>query len=134
MFHRPLIKAYICAALILLVCLMPGSSLPGVNVEWLALDKLVHFIMYVPLTWLLAFGFKNQTRYPQLKKRYLMYAFITSCIYGALIELLQFAIAPDRAAELYDFFADALGSAIGIFSFRFGEWLINQWDRIFRLR
>lgn len=133
MFHRPLIKAYICALLILIVCLLPSSSLPSVKVDWVSLDKLVHLIMYLPLTWLLAFGFKNQNTFPQLKQRHLLYAFIVSCVYGALIELLQFAITPDRAAELYDFFADVLGAGIGVITYRLGEWLIKMWDRLFKI-
>lgn len=134
MQHKPLINAYICAILILVVCLLPGSSLPKVSENWLPLDKLVHIIMYVPMTWTLAYGFKCQTKWNNGAQRFLLYAFIVSCVYGALIELLQFALTPDRACELFDFFADALGAAIGVFSYNLGERLINIWNGWFTKR
>lgn len=132
MFHKSLLKAYIVTVLILIVCLLPGSSLPTVKVDWVSLDKLVHLIMYIPLTWTLAYGFKAQNKYPKLRERRLVYAFIIAIIYGALVELLQFAITPDRAAELYDFFADAAGAALAVLTVKIGDYLIILWDRIFK--
>ena len=86
--------------------------------------------MYIPLTWLLAYGFREQTKHASLKKSYLLYAFIIACVYGAFIELLQFSITPDRAAELYDFFADALGAAIAIWTINVGMRLILFWNTL----
>lgn len=131
MFHKSLLKAYIVLFLILVVCLLPGSSLPTVGVEWVSLDKFVHLVMYIPLVWTLAYGFRYQSIYPKLKQRRLFFAFIVACVYGALVELLQFALTPDRAAELYDFFADAAGAAIGVLTVKLGEYLIDLWNRIF---
>lgn len=133
MFHKHLTKAYICSALILIVCLLPGSSFPTVDVQWVSLDKLVHLIMYVALAWTLAYGFKWQTTYPHLHQRFLLYAFLISCLYGAFIELLQFALTPDRAAELFDFVADAVGAALGLATYTWGESLIRFWNQLFKL-
>lgn len=132
MFHRFLTKSYIVSFLILVVCLLPGSSLPTVKVDWVSFDKLVHLLMYVPLTWTLAYGFKLQTRFPHLQSKHLIYAFVIACVYGAFIELLQFVITPDRAAELYDFFADAVGAGIGVMTATLGMKLIFFWNRFFQ--
>lgn len=132
MFHKSLIKAYICAGIILVICLMPGSSLPSVDVEWMFSDKLVHFLMYIPMVWTLAFGFKLQTKHPKLQTQYLLWSCVIAVAYGILIEFLQFALTPDRAAELYDMFADAGGALFGVLTYRVGEKLILFWNRIFK--
>lgn len=133
MFHKSLIKAYICATLILIVCLLPGGALPKLKVEIISLDKFVHLVMYIPMMWTLAYGFKWQIKYPSLQHKYLFYAFILSCFYGAFIELLQWSLTPDRAAELFDFFADVAGAALGLLTYMWGERLIRFWNRLFRL-
>lgn len=132
MKHGPLINAYICVVLILIVCLLPGSSFPSVTVNWISFDKLVHVIMYLALSWTLSFGFKRQNTLTRIQSRFLLWTFIISCVYGALIELLQFALTPDRACELYDFFADALGAGLGLMTFKLGERLILFWNRLFK--
>lgn len=126
------VKAYICAFLILLVCLLPGSSLPTVGGDWVSFDKLVHFIMYVPMTWTLIYGFSFKTSTEPLPRRYLLISFIIACVYGAFIELLQFALTPDRFAELYDFFADMGGAAIGVLTYTIGLKLIHVWNSMMR--
>lgn len=133
MFHKALTKAYICSVLILIACLMPGSSFPTVDVQWVSFDKFVHLVMYVALMWTLAYGFKYQTKYPQLQQMHLFYGLLISCVYGALIELLQWALTPDRAAELWDFVADAVGATLGLVTYAWGERLIRFWNRLFRV-
>lgn len=132
MFHKSLTKAYICATLILIVCLLPGGALPNLHVEMVSFDKLVHLVMYIPMTWTLAYGFQLQTRLPSFQHKSLLYAFLISCFYGAFIELLQWSLTPDRVAELYDFFADAAGAAIGILTLKYGIKLIVFWNKSFQ--
>lgn len=130
MFHRSLFKAYIVSFLILVVCLLPGSTFPSTGVEWVSLDKVIHLIMYVPLAWTLAYGFRLQSRYAKWQEKALLYTFILASVYGALVELLQFALTPDRAAELWDFVADVAGVVLGLLTYRIGERLILFWNRI----
>ena len=132
MFHKLLLKSYLCATLIMVVCMMPGSSLPHVTTSWVPFDKLIHFIMYVPLTWLLAFAFKEQDSYPLLKRKPFLFAFVISSFYGGFIEVLQHTVTADRAADVYDLLADALGAVFAIFTYSVGEVLIKFWNKIFR--
>lgn len=48
------------------------------------------------------------------KKPSLVMVFSLGLFYGLLIEALQFILPTNRSPELYDFIADALGSAVAI--------------------
>ena len=133
MFHKYMSKAYIVAFIILVVCLLPGSALPSPEIDWVSFDKFVHLVMYVPLAWTIFYGFNNQSKYSISKRKSLMFTFVIALFYGALIELLQFAITPDRAAELWDFVADVVGVVLGLLTLKIGERLILFWNKIFRI-
>lgn len=134
MFNCSLVKAYAVAALILILCLMPSSSLPSVSVDWLSLDKVVHLIMYVPLAWTLVYGFKLQKRFPLLQRYAFVFGFIFSSLYGAFIEMLQMTITPDRSAEFFDFVADVAGAALGLLTYTWGAKLIDVWSNFWKKR
>ncbi len=132
MFHRALLKSYIIAAIIIVLCLLPGQTFPKVEQPIIGLDKLVHILMYVPLAWTMVFGFKLQKRHPKLTEKAFLYTFVIASAYGAFIELLQFALTPDRAAELWDFVADVAGVLLGLLTYKIGEKLILFWNKIFK--
>ncbi len=129
MFHKALFKAYVCAFLILVACLLPSRSLPEDKTFWPGSDKLVHVLMYVTLAWTLAYGFKLQTLYHVLQKWRLFWAFGIAGLYGGLVELLQFALTADRAAEFHDLVANAAGAILGILTIKVGECLILFWNK-----
>ena len=126
-------KAYIVTFMILVVCLLPGSALPSPEINWVSFDKFVHLVMYVSLAWTMFYGFSMQSEYVISRGKALVFTFIIASLYGALIELLQFAITPDRAAELWDFVADVVGVMLGLLTYRIGECLIIFWNKIFRI-
>ncbi len=128
MFHRSLYKAYSVAFIILFLCLLPGGSLPKVGVSIVSFDKWVHLMMYIPLAWTLAYGFKKQKRYPKLALNALWWVFLVASFYGAFIELLQFSLTPDRCAELFDIIADIAGVGFGILTHKLGIRLIVRWN------
>jgi len=130
MFHRSLFKTYLLAFIILVLCLLPSSSLPKVEQDSFAFDKLVHFLMYVPLAWTMVFGFKLQTRFPALKRRALVATIFIASFYGSVVELLQLLLTPDRYADWFDLLADVLGVLGGIASYKFGRRLILWWNKL----
>lgn len=131
MFHRSLLKSYLVALLILVLCLLPGQSFPKVNAPVIALDKLIHLIMYIPLAWTLLYGFKTQNRYEGLQRKAVMYALLVASVYGGIVELLQLFVSSDRFAEWLDLVADIAGVLLGILTYRWGEKLILWWNRLF---
>ena len=130
MFHRSMFKAYFVALIILILCLLPSQTFPKVGQPVVGLDKLIHLLMYVPLAWVLIFGFKVQSKYRYLQQRAFFYALMFAGLYGAFIEVLQMCLTVDRMAEWLDFAADILGLLIGALSYRWGEKLILWWNRL----
>ena len=86
---------------VMLVSLIPIHREP--SSEFTYLDKVAHFIVFIGLML-----FFNGFMQPRLR---LQVALLLLCC-GILIELLQIPV-PGRSAELADFWADALGIAIG---------------------
>ncbi len=99
---------------------LPGDSIPIVlNFwEWLQPDKIVHFIMFGGLSFLMLTCFELNTIKPisQPKKwSIILFAIIIS----GLTEYLQNTVFIGRDGNLFDFYADVLGVFIGYFMFLF---------------
>ncbi|GAB5410814.1 MAG: hypothetical protein BalsKO_31790 [Balneolaceae bacterium] len=93
---------------ILFGTLYPSDTFSKINI-W-DYDKVGHFLMFV--VWTFLFGIVRAV----LKKRKpsLFMVFSLGLFYGIMIEVLQFILPTNRSPELYDFIADALGSAVAI--------------------
>lgn len=89
------------AALIALVCLLPGSQLPQVGLS----DKIKHAIAFAGL----AFWFGSV-----IVRRDLVAVALAVVAFGGLIEIAQGLMGLGREAEWGDFVADALGAAAGL--------------------
>ncbi|MEX2286933.1 MAG: VanZ family protein [Planctomycetaceae bacterium] len=88
---------------------VPVPNFPGLPKDS---DKLVHFVMYAGLSYLLALCYLASR--PMKLQHYLM-VFIITAVYAAADELLQLAV--HRHSDLYDGVADALGSLAGLAAF-----------------
>lgn len=73
--------------------------MPAVSVS----DKLMHGVMYL----LLAVSWMIPVRRP-------VWVCVAVTLYGALLELLQYACTLTRSGEWIDFLADFLGALIGV--------------------
>ncbi|MCF8335219.1 MAG: VanZ family protein [Bacteroidales bacterium] len=71
-------------------------------------DKLMHGIMYFLLTLSLVYGMVKTTG---LFHNWQVYVVVIAApvAYGTIMEILQYALTPDRQAELPDFFANLTG-------------------------
>lgn len=130
MFHRALLKSYIIAAIIIVLCLLPGQTFPKVEQSIIGLDKLVHILMYIPFAWTLVFGFKLQNRFSSLQQNAFLIALAIVVFLGVFTELLQKLLTPDRFAEYLDVVADIVGGLLGLLTYRWGERLILFWNKI----
>jgi len=95
--------------------LLIGTSLPSdVSVEIFELsDKLKHFLAYLILAFLLGLNLHFQGKWEFASKNYIFITLLITVLYGAADEIHQIWI-PNRSAEFYDWFADLLGSLLGI--------------------
>lgn len=105
--------------LILFLCGIPGQEVPDPSFfDLYFFDKLIHAFMFLVLVFLLSIGFKKQYQFPALKAHTKKAVFLTTAVYGALIELLQYLVFFDRYFESGDIAANAGGAAFGVLIFR----------------
>lgn len=99
--------ALVCAALILFLCLLPGSELP--EWDWFALldlDKVVHAGMFFTLAVLMAQAFHDAGR----PVHWALWAVLLSAGYGVLTEVLQGLEALGRRTDPADMLANTVGA------------------------
>jgi VanZ family protein len=121
MFFRYTYPAFLWAALILILCAIPGPQIPRLKfLDWLRPDKIVHIVLFGTLSVLLIRGFLQQDNFTTLSSHPKLYAVLLSSMYGIVIELLQEYVFIKRTGEILDAIADALGAFIGL-------WIYNYW-------
>ncbi len=96
--------AIIWGAVILGLSIGPGINLPDTNL--FEPDKLAHAIFYGVFTYLLIRGFGNKTT------KTLIISFLISSFYGFSLEIVQFEFFPYRYFEIFDIFANIIGSFV----------------------
>ena len=74
-------------------------------------DKVVHFIMFFPLPFLMWLAFDKYTTKTWHSLLFIIGAFLTGCVIAAATEVGQYYTGY-RSADSLDFFADALAMAI----------------------
>lgn len=111
------IPAILWACLILYLSSGPSVQFPPSFWDFLAIDKIGHFVFYGILAYLIAFGFckKNQV----ILKNTLLKSLIISSIYGISMELMQYSFFPNRYFEVLDIIANISGSLLGILFFKY---------------
>ncbi len=91
-------------ALILALSSIPAQSMPPLAI--LTFDKGIHFIEYGILGYLVG-------RYLYSVNKSILFGILFCALFGAFDETWQFFI-PGRISSVYDWIADALGSASGL--------------------
>lgn len=87
---------------------LPASELPSISYN----DKVVHFLAFGGLGFLLTLAFMLQDKYRELRGYALLAAVVIASIYAALDEFHQ-SFIPGRSAEMLDWVADFLGALTG---------------------
>jgi len=73
-------------------------------------DKLVHFLSYLLLAWLVS-RFLSYFSISSIKT--FIYSMVYAVLFGALLELLQSSFTQSRSGELLDLIANATGALCG---------------------
>lgn len=121
MILKYLWPALLSSLVVLILCLMPGHSLPKVGM--INFDKVVHSILFGGLTLLFATGFYRQTTYDFLNRHYLASAFVLCTLYGGLLEIAQATFAIKRSGDWLDFLFDGLGALTAV-------WFLNSTNNL----
>lgn len=87
---------------------LPASNMPSVSYN----DKLVHFLAFSGLGFLLTLTFMLQEKYPELRGYALLASVVIASLYAALDEFHQ-SFIPGRSAEFLDWIADFTGAVTG---------------------
>jgi VanZ family protein len=112
--------AVIWSIIITVLCLLPNSNFESTNAYLPnGFDKIAHLLFFFVLTILLFYGkIKEQESYKYRLFTVVKIILITSFI-GLSIEVMQRYIFTYRSGDLFDFIADMLGVAMGIFGYIF---------------
>lgn len=87
-------------------------------------DKVLHFLAFAGLAWLVAMAWQTSTGV--LNRRHLRFIWVAVMIYAMLDELTQPPF--DRDCSIWDYLADALGSATGLFVFTRTRHWFDRWN------
>jgi hypothetical protein len=108
------------ALLILVLCLMPGRTLPQWDwADLFSLDKPVHLVLFGVLTVLLGRAF----RLAHPSGPILLWSVLLSVGYGLATEALQQLQALGRHGDVNDAIANTMGALVGAFHLR------RRWNR-----
>jgi VanZ family protein len=100
--------------LILLVCLMPGDSLPNSSfLSFKGADKLIHFTLYLVLLIIVGKGLVDYFKPSYSSSRIIIIAFLYCLFLGIGIEFIQSVFVAGRLGDVFDVLANAIGSSIG---------------------
>ncbi len=106
--YRSFVKSIVVATAILLLSVGHFSELPGENVE--NADKIVHFIMYFSLAFVLGRDLYSVRQ--SLSASWWTVTVLMPSLFGVLMEAVQFFL-PYRSASLFDMAANISGAAVG---------------------
>jgi VanZ family protein len=114
MIRKLFFISLIWALLILVLCAIPGSSLPRNPMFSIPhLDKYIHALLYFPLAFFLGAEF-DLSKKNILRITGPLITMLIVAIYGGLIEILQDRLFINRSADIADFLFDVIGGLAGL--------------------
>jgi VanZ family protein len=106
---RPLPAVLAWAGAIFISSSIPSVQLPHIEI-WNA-DKLVHFVIYSVLAFLVNRLLRSQTRFASLSTHHYQFTVVFTLLYGVSDEIHQ-AFVPGRTPSLLDLLADGGGALL----------------------
>lgn len=128
MFLRYNLPGIIWGIIIFVLLSMPGSEVPRFPfLQFLPLDKIIHFILFGVFSFLLSLGFLRQYSYMLLRFKAMIAAFCISFVYGSTMEWLQGMVFEDRTSDWFDFVMNSSGTICGLPTFvLLKPWIITK--------
>lgn len=110
------IRSILAATIILFLSVISTPSItPGNLLNIQHIDKIVHFILYAGLSFILLLDF-NKLKIRKSIKSSIFVPILIAVLYGGLIEFIQILI-PGRSGEVLDFVSDIGGALTGMLIF-----------------
>lgn len=107
------------AAAILVLTLLPSSSLPDVSGwSFLSIDTFAHVFLFSILVFLMIVGLSKQTSHPYLNHYALRASLLISTAYGICIEFMQHFLIMGRQGDILDVATNTIGCLFGIVLFK----------------
>ncbi|NQW42911.1 MAG: VanZ family protein [Bacteroidetes bacterium] len=112
------LPALLWAILIYILCVTDTQQVKlDISLLGVPIDKIAHFGVFLILSFLMSWGVFAKHNWLSTKcKSWIIFISIT---YGVLIEFMQFYLTIDRKADIFDIFADSIGTFVGVFIFVF---------------
>ena len=101
---------------ITIIFLLPTKEISKLFDTFIPIDKLVHVVIFLVLTFLWLFYVNSVLN--DIKPIVLFFILAVCLFYGILIEVTQELYVSSRGAEVLDVIADLLGSSLGLLFFR----------------
>ena len=106
--------------LIVVLSLLPDSSIPSSLFTFLTFDKLLHWFFYGVLAYLILWGWRKIKDINLFIFNYLL-TILLAVFFGIALEYAQENMTTGRFFEWADVLADLIGSVVGAFGFRIVE-------------
>ena len=101
--------------LVTVLFLYPFKGIASVNFI-LPIDKLIHVLIYFSLSFLWISYYNSIAKY-KIKKKSIIIIILLCFFYGIVIELIQEILIPFRGSDLFDVFANMIGTILGTLFF-----------------
>ena len=111
-----LVVCILYSVFISILFLLPTKEIPKLFDTFIPIDKLVHVVIFLVLTFLWLFYVNSVLN--DIKPIVLFFILAVCLFYGILIEVIQELYVSSRGAEVLDVIADLLGSSLGLLFFR----------------
>ena len=111
-----LVVCILYSVFITIIFLLPTKEIPKLFFTFIPIDKLVHVVIFLVLTFLWLFYVNSVLN--DIKPIVLFFILAVCLFYGILIEVTQELYVSSRGAEVLDVIADLLGSSLGLLFFR----------------
>lgn len=112
-FFKKFYPTILLIAVISFLSLASFKSMPSVP-TFPHMDKLVHFCMYMALSFILLFDLSRTHPLRKVNAKGMVTAFVFATAMGGIMEIMQGCLTETRAADWWDMLANTCGATAGI--------------------
>ena len=115
---RFILPSIIWTTFVVVISLVPSSSVNLREFQFEGVDKIAHFVMYTLLSLFWAIGLKRQNIYVGLRRNAFKICVFGGFLLSLVIELIQEFFIWTRHFEVLDLIANGIGCIFGIVLFK----------------
>ena len=120
-------KTIIWTCVVLFLSLSSGENLPHTSwLEFLHIDKVVHFIMYFVFALVLIHDSQHYSKIRLNHRQIILISVLIVIGWGGFLEILQRIPSIRRDSDFFDFLANTVGAVVASLLYRIFEPLLNK--------